>query len=244
MENSECGWVKLYHPSGASVTIPLYMREPITKEVAGCLTSSVTQLLGAGFSVNAPGLDDGEFVEEIGFIVRRAKTNNDGSETPVIDLYPAQGHFRLIGKYLNSEDDVKLFEAACKVDLNKLPLYEGDNSIERGKNPKVDKYVVPVKPVKIIWKLNPRYEGESDKKNAKRVFVRWDVAGLHVEQERTPYEKAAATKTLKGTLFGDMNKEQLEKVIELGTEEQKAAARLVMAHDFNMTGNSADVSPS
>ena len=244
MENNECGWVKLYHPSGAQITIPLYMREPITQDMAVSLAGSVAQLLGAGFSVNAPGLEDGEFVEEIGFVVRRAKTNTDGTETPVIDLYPAQGHFRLIGKYLNNEDDIKLFEAACKVDLGKLPLYEGDNAIERGKNPKVDKYVVAVKPFRVIWKLNPRYEGENDKKNSKRLFVRWDVAGLNVEQEKTPYEKAAAMKTTKGTLFGNMNKEQLEKVIELGTEEQKAAARLVMEHDFNMTGKGAEGSPA
>ena len=38
----------------------------------------------------------------------------------------------------------------------------------------MEKYVVALKrPVKIVWKFNPRYEGENDKKNPKRLFVRW-----------------------------------------------------------------------
>jgi hypothetical protein len=119
-------------------------------------------------------LEDGEHVEEIGFVVRRSKGNTDGTETPVVDLYPARGNFRLLAKYLNAKVDVRAFEASCGVTLTAIPLYEGDNSIERGKNPKMDKYVVALKhPVKIVWKLNPRYEGENDKKNSKRLFVRW-----------------------------------------------------------------------
>lgn len=35
---------------------------------------SDTSLLQAGFSVDAPGLEDGEHVEEIGFVVRRLET--------------------------------------------------------------------------------------------------------------------------------------------------------------------------
>jgi hypothetical protein len=106
--------------------------------------------------------------------VRRSKANADGSETPVVDLYPARGNFRLVARYLNAEADIQAFEAACGVKLSELPLYEGDNSIERGKNPKMDRYVVSLKrPVRVSWKLNHRYEGENDKKNSKRIFVRW-----------------------------------------------------------------------
>lgn len=170
----ETGWVKLFHPSSAQVTIPLRLDKPILAVEAQALMESVTSLLQAGFSVDAPGLEDGEHAEEIGFVVRRSKANADGSETPVVDLYPARGNFRLLARYLNSAADIQAFEAACGVGLNSLPLYEGDNSIERSKNPKMDKYVIALKrPVKMIWKLNPKYEGENDKKNSKRVFVRW-----------------------------------------------------------------------
>lgn len=171
----ESGWVKLFHPSSAQVTIPLRLDKPILVTEAQALMESVTSLLQAGFSVDAPGLEDGEHVEEIGFVVRRSKANADGTETPVVDLYPSRGNFRQLGKYLNNEADIQAFETACGVGLKSLPLYEGDNSIERSKSPKLDKYVVALKlPVKVVWKLNPRYEGENDKKNSKRLFVRWD----------------------------------------------------------------------
>ena len=170
----ECGWVKLFHPSTAQVTIPLALDKPILVAEAQALMASVTSLLQAGFSVEVPGLEDGEREEEIGFIVRRAKVNANESETPVVDLYPVNANFRRVAKYLNEEADVREFEAACSLSLQSLPLYEGDNTIERGKNPKLDKYVVALKrPVKIVWKFNPRYEGENDKKNPKRLFVRW-----------------------------------------------------------------------
>jgi hypothetical protein len=170
----ECGWVKLFHPSSAQVTIPLHLDKPILVAEAQALMESVTSLLQAGFSVDAPGLEDGEHVEEIGFVVRRSKANTDGTETPVVDLYPARGNFRLLARYLNTDADVQAFESACGLRLASLPLYEGDNSIERGKNSKMDKYVVALKrPVRMVWKLNPKYEGENDKKNSKRTFVRW-----------------------------------------------------------------------
>ena len=174
----ENAWVKLFHPSSAQVTIPLRLDKPILVTEAQALMESVTSLLQAGFSVDAPGLEDGEHVEEIGFVVRRTKANADGTETPVVDIYPSRGNFRLLGKYLNNEADIQAFETACGVNLNSLPLYEGDNSIERSKNAKMDKYVVTLKhPVKVIWKLNPRYDGENDKRNSKRLFVRWaDIA--------------------------------------------------------------------
>ena len=170
----ECGWVKLFHPSSAQLTIPLFLDKPILVTEAQALMASVTSLLQAGFSVEMPGLEDGEHEEEIGFVVRRAKVNTDETETPVVDLYPVNANFRRVAKYLNEEADVRDFEAACGLSLAALPLYEGDNTIERGKNPKMEKYVVPLKrPVKIVWKFNPRYEGDQDKKNPKRLFVRW-----------------------------------------------------------------------
>lgn len=174
----ESGWVKLFHPSSAQVTIPLRLDKPILVAEAQALMESVTSLLQAGFSVDAPGLEDGEHVEQIGFVVRRSKANADGTETPVVDLYPSRGNFRQLGKYLNNEADIQAFETACGMGLKSLPLYEGDNSIERSKSPKLDKYVVALKlPVKVVWKLNPRYEGENDKRNSKRLFIRWADIG-------------------------------------------------------------------
>lgn len=192
----ECGWVKLFHPSSAQVTIPLFLDKPILVAEAQALMASVTSLLQAGFSVDAPGLEDGEHEEEMGFVVRRAKVNADESETPVVDLYPVNANFRRVAKYLNEEADVREFETACGLSLASLPLYEGDNTIERGKNPKMEKYVVALKrPVKVVWKYNPRYEGENDKKNPKRLFVRWSglpANGSQPANEALSLEEAGA----------------------------------------------------
>lgn len=189
----ECGWVRLFHPSAAQVTIPLAVNRPYTESEARDLLASISCLLQAGFSVDAPGLEAGEHVEEIGHVVRRAKANSDGTETPVVDLYPARGNFRLLARYLNTPADLQAFQEACGVQLEQLPLYEGDNAIERGKNPKLDRYVAALPhPTRVVWKLNPRYEGEQDKKSAKRLFVRWELssqtsaarAGMSLEQAR------------------------------------------------------------
>jgi hypothetical protein len=196
----ETGWVKLFHPSSALVTIPLRLDKPILVAEAQALMESVTSLLLAGFSVDAPGLEEGEHVEEIGFVVRRSKANADGTETPVVDLYPAGGNFRLLGKYLNNAADIQACEVACGVALNSLPLYEGDNSVERGKNPKMDKFIVALqRPVKVIWKLNPKYEGEQDKRNPKRLFVRWDAFPVAPASEVLSLDDAGACLCPMGT---------------------------------------------
>lgn len=128
-------------------------------------------------AANAPK-EEGEQAEDIGHVVRRVKGNDDGSETPVIDLYPERAKFRILGVYLNTPQDVAAFEAAAGLRLADLPLYEGDNSIERGKGPKTDKYVVSLsRPARVAIKPNPRYEGPEDKTHPKRLFVRWLPAG-------------------------------------------------------------------
>jgi len=175
MENETvCGWAKVYHPSGLQVTIPLPLEAPLTPASAKAMLDSVSTLLTTGFLVNAPGLEDGEKFEMISAVVRRAKANDDDSETPVIDLYPDRANFRILGIYLNTEQDIQAFEKATGVQLSDLPLYEGDNAIERGKGAKTDKYVIALKhPGKLVFKANPKWEGDEDKKHPKRLFVRW-----------------------------------------------------------------------
>lgn len=169
-----CGWTKLYHPSGVQVTIPISISEAVSPESAKVMLYSVTALLEAGWQANMPGLDAGERVEEIRHVVRRVKTNDDNTETPVIDLYPDRANFRILGVYLNTPAHVQAFESVCGVQVADLPLYDGDNAIERGKGPKTDKYVVTLpRPVRVVLKQNPRWEGEDDKKHPKRLFVRW-----------------------------------------------------------------------
>lgn len=178
MENNNpaTGWVKVYHPTGLQVTLPIPATELITTEAAKLMLMNVSNLIGAGWLVNAPGLEDGERADDIGCVVRRVKANDDGTETPVIDLYPPRANFRILGVYLNDEGAVRAFEQAAGLTLVDLPLYKGDNSIERGKGPKTDKYVISLpRSMKVVFKANPKWEGDEDKKHPKRLFVRWGV---------------------------------------------------------------------
>lgn len=170
------GWTKAYHPSGLQVTLPIPTDALITIEAAKLTLMNVSNYVGAGWLVNPPGLEDGEKEDFITRVVKRVKGNDDGTETPVVDVYPGRANFRILGIYLNTPADVQAFEKAADVKLAELPLYEGDNSIECGKGPKTDKYVIAVpKPFKVIFKMNPAYEGDEDKKHSKRLFLRWGV---------------------------------------------------------------------
>src|SRR5579872_4382165 len=84
--NESTGWVRLYHPSGALVTLPV----PIDTRVVVCYRTAfdaVSSAIASGFTSTAPGLDAGEQKEEVGYVLRRSKSNQDKSETPIIDLY-------------------------------------------------------------------------------------------------------------------------------------------------------------
>ena len=176
----------LYHNSGAKIDIPMPVDTEFSTVAASLLYRSLDNLIAAGFSVYAPSLEEGEQLEQISYIVRREKANGDGSITPIIDIYTQQGNFRQLGLYLNTDVDEIAFENATGLLINSLPVYEGEGSIERGKNPKLDKYVVPTaRQAKVVFKLNPRWEGEGDKKHAKRMFVRWEGVKPITEQEQT-----------------------------------------------------------
>jgi hypothetical protein len=174
-DNVSNGWVKVYHPSGLQVTLPVPADgKTVSAETAAAMLASVNNFLGAGWLVNLPGLEEGETKETVTHLVRRAKANDDGSETPLLDIY-AGGNFRVVSVYLNDDDAVHEFVQAFGIALNALPVFDGTAPIERGKNPKHDaSYVKAVTGAAVVWKLNPRYEGEQDKKHAKRMFVRWE----------------------------------------------------------------------
>ncbi len=171
VKSAFCGWTKVYHPSGLQVTLPM----PVDPAVAFV---HVQTILETGWLVIAPSLEAGEQLEEIAYVVRKSKFNDDDTETPILDAYTERGNFRMVGIYLNTANDIEAFIQAAGVTLDKIPMYEADGTIERGKNPKTDRFVFKLpRPIKLVWKPNPRYEGPEDKKHSKRVFVRWDNGG-------------------------------------------------------------------
>lgn len=140
--------------------------------LAKALDSALTE---AGLTVREVGVEAGEQVETIHYIVARTKVNTDGTETPVIDLYPEKFTYRFLSVYLNTQDDKQAFVDATGITPNTITVYESDSPLERGKNTAKDaKYLVALpSPVQVIWKLNPLYDENSDAKKPKKLFVRW-----------------------------------------------------------------------
>lgn len=184
ISNASTGWMKLFHPTGALVTLPV----PCDVADMDCYKmafQAVSQAVAAGFSVSAPGLEAGEERQEIGWVVRKSKENNRGGSTHVIDLYPANeaAKFSFLTVYLNNDDEIAAFEAASRLRVESLPLYIGDNKIERGKKRDTDAFVIAApKPFTVIYGANPKYdEKEAVAAQAtgkmypvpKRKFIRW-----------------------------------------------------------------------
>ena len=179
------GTATVWHPRGVSVQMPVPFG-PTGLDHAGALRA-VAAALDAGWLAAAPGLEAGEEKEEIGWVVRRSKTNDDGSVTPVVDLYVANDHLKhpILSVYLNKPEDVAAFEYASGMRLAAIEEYIGDNKIERGKKPALDKLVTRApKPFGVIFGPNPRYDereaaavaarGKGEVYGvAKRKIVRW-----------------------------------------------------------------------
>lgn len=169
-------WVRGYLVNGfqISFTIPI---TDITDAYAEALAFT-DKLLADGFSMDAPGLEAGEKKEAVGYVLRRQK---DSDGTPIIDLYLAQEKttFRFLKVYLDTPEDVKTFEAVSGLQLDTLPLYEGDR-LERDGGDKSKRYIRAVaKPFNVVLSANPHYnpdESDVKKRKPKYLFVRWETA--------------------------------------------------------------------
>jgi hypothetical protein len=179
-EDIPCGWMTLFTKHGIQVKLPVPDR-PF--DYADAL-ANVESALAAGFVVTAPGLEQGESREDVGYVVH-GESERDGEVTPYLLLYGCGDNhkFSFLKVYLNRPEDVRAFEFASKMRLDQIPVYIGDNKPERGKNSKVDKFIVPPpRPFRVVFKPNPKYdvaEAEAAKqkgdiyKTPARVFVRW-----------------------------------------------------------------------
>jgi hypothetical protein len=179
------GWVKLWHPAGVQVTLPV---PPIAfgPTQAQAMFTNVSALIDAGFMVNLPGLEEGEKRETVTHIVRRRKAEDGGGSTPVMDIYTG-GNFRILSVYLD-EDKPELVAEFIDLfgPLSRFKVYPSNAPLERGKDAETDReYVTPVsdRGVQLVYKTNPKYDEAAAAaasaenkayKVAKRVFVRFE----------------------------------------------------------------------
>ena len=181
------GDVWLYHPRGVKVRLPVPAgydtAEAVVQDAAAPL-AAVDRYLDAGWLIDAPGLEAGEHKEEVGYVLRRSKDNQDGSETPIIDLYSSNDQltWKVLSVYLNTDDDVAAFERAAGVRLQDIPLFSGTAAPERGASKQSDKFITRTRPFGVVWGANPKYDEAAAQQAAaankrytvpKKKFVRW-----------------------------------------------------------------------
>ena len=153
METINNGWVKLFTPAGAHVTLAVPMDGSVLPfDAAAAALKSVENLLAAGWLVDAPGLEEGEQKQEVVAVSRRE--GKDG--TPIVAFYLAHPKTvkKFLHSYLNNDDDVRAFEAATGLRLNAIPLWPGERDIDKDHR-EAGKYIVPLpRPVNLVWEIN------------------------------------------------------------------------------------------
>jgi hypothetical protein len=174
-----CGWIKLWHPKGVLVTLPVPC--PQSEGLVDYLYAfgAVNSAFAAGFLAQAPGLEEGELKEDVGWIV---KAFTKEGKTKLL-LYAANDKltWSFLVAYMDTDQQVAEFEYASKIKLDSLPDYIGQDKPQRGANKMVEKFFVQApRPFTAIYKNNPKYReapaGEDSRsilEKTKHHFVRW-----------------------------------------------------------------------
>lgn len=133
------------------------------------------KLLADGFTLSAPGLEVGEDVDTVGYVLRKDKTNDDGTTSSAIALYPANDKAtkKWLWVYLDTEEDIKAFEDATGVTLKSMKVWPTKQAPDR--EPSAAEYFKVVKPgCTAVYEPNPKWISEEETKfTPKRLFVRW-----------------------------------------------------------------------
>lgn len=187
-ETQNYALTRLYHPSGAQVSIPISINQNDQFHIqAQDLFKNVDALLAAGFLVNAPGLEQGELIQEVVSVSRREHSDN----TPIIAFYVAHPKMvnKLLHAYLNKPEDVAAFEAVTGLKINSIPLWEGETYIKKD-SPKASKYIVTLpKPIKVVYEITDKWkrweaEGKQGNEPQKNQLVRYDGYTAPVKTEQ------------------------------------------------------------
>lgn len=176
--------VRLYHPNGAEVQLPIRIPFPDA-------SSDIETYTKAGWMIQKPEKTE---VINIGYIVRRSKLNKiTGVETPVIDLFGSHPRMnrRFLMVYLNTLEQIQAFEIATGLKLDQIKFFNGDAPPKNEDGATNREYIVRLeKTVNVAYKANPAYnkdEKDETKKKPARLFIRWlDKADWYDAVNPTP----------------------------------------------------------
>ena len=192
-EYTPVGYVKLWY-AGTQVSVPLPER-PVDYRA---MLANLDAALAAGFAATLAGLEQGENLDALGWVVRTLHRSRDGGYVSALDLYLPEDKFSKVRLYLNSTDQIQEFERLSGLTLEKIPVYEGTNKVERFKS--ADSKVIKVpRPMSFVWKANPHYnpdETDPKKKKPARVFVRWEGQQKQAENGAQQPENGATDQAL------------------------------------------------
>jgi len=244
MTDNKYALTHLYHPgTGAKVDIPLDLETELTQAQAVSLIRSVDNLLSAGFTVNMPGLENGELVEEVAFVSRRA--GNDG--TPILAFYVAHPKMlkKFLHEYMDTPEQIKAFENASGMKFDNLPVFDGDKDITKDHR-NAAKYIIQTPPFKVVFGTTEKWKrwNEGDRQGQqpqKYELLRYMSANggtrpAAAATEAIPpamtYEQAQAVKTPAGAEFRTLDAEKLN-LISVSrapniTAEMKKAAETIL----------------
>lgn len=186
--------VKLFHPNGAEVFLPI-------PEDFTAATHKINHYTQSGWAIRQP---ERMLEQIIGYVAKRSRIDErTGYEVPILDLYATHEKMtkRFIVRYINTEQQAKEFEAITGLKIEDIPLFDGAQPVEKGTR-QAEKYIVALPfPVKISYKDNPKYnklkpdaeKTKEEKKIPARLFVNW-LERVEVPANPTPASPAKSEK--------------------------------------------------
>lgn len=179
--NNSFASVRVYDSEGQLVTFSWGLAGDIAafdEAQAKKVHDAVTLLRTSGFTTNPPDAKEGERIETVWYVVRRAKLEDNGHETPIIDLYMQNErvNYKFFSAYLNTTEEVLAFETVSGLKLSDLRLFDGETALQK-ESPKFGQFSkeAPKHP-KVALSKNPYYNPEEEdvkKRKPQYKFSRW-----------------------------------------------------------------------
>lgn len=182
MDTPNSVWITGFSPDGFKVS---WTVDAATIEA---VKARVAEFAAAGFTAREQGVEAGEQIEQIGWVLRILHTADDGRETKRLFLYAVHDRmtFKFTSVWLNTPEEEAACEAALGVPLATIREFNGVTAFERGKGGKNEQFLFKLPhPVAVVWKQNPKWDDSKpalEQKSEKRQFVRWHGAAAPTPQ--------------------------------------------------------------
>lgn len=164
------GWVYLFHPSGAKLSLPLTEERRDYRAIS----DNVAAMLAAGLTVDppsAPGkapsvkVAQGEFLETVAFVLKKEVDSALSSSgfAPRVFLYSTAGNMKrpFLAVYLDTDEQQAEFEQVSGMKLRDMKKWVGKEAPElQDRDGKDFIYRLP-RFIQCVWHQNPDWNAET-----------------------------------------------------------------------------------